>query len=361
MKSVKRILHLIPSLSGGGAEKQLSYLTFELKSMGHEVHVAHCAAYIDIPGIILHQLKARSNHDPYLLIQLLKLVRRIRPDIIHTWILQMDILGGIVARLTNTPWIIREPSSGMGYPPTWKNRLRVSIAAGADAIVSNSEGGNQYWAQQLPAMRRYVIRNGLPFTDIAKAGGDLPPLLPAGGLPIVLYVGRLTSDASATKNLTFFLESLAWVKKQRKITGVLCGDGPQRAELEALRHKLGLDSDVHFTGYLPSAAVWSLMKNAAVFVSLSAYEGCPNTVMEAMACGCPLILSDIPAHREIVDESCASFVSATAIQQTADAILTTLADGETAKILALTAQQKAQQWSINEMACNYEKVYKELV
>ena len=87
------------------------------------------------------------------------------------------------------------------------------------------------------------------------------------------------------------------------MVGILCGEGPQRSELEVMRHKLGLDADVHFTGHLPAASVWALMKKASVFVSLSAYEGCPNTVMEAMACGCPLVLSDIPAHREILDES----------------------------------------------------------
>ncbi len=58
-----------------------------------------------------------------------------------------------------------------------------------------------------------------------------------------------------------------------------------------------------------AASVWALMKKASVFVSLSAYEGCPNTVMEAMACGCPIIVSDIPEHREILDEQSALFVT----------------------------------------------------
>jgi len=82
--------------------------------------------------------------------------------------------------------------------------------------------------------------------------------------------------------------------------------------------------------------------------------------MEAMACGCPLVLSDIPAHHEILDETCACFVSATDIQQTADAILQILNEREVAQVRALTAQQRAQEWSICKMARSYENVYKEL-
>jgi glycosyltransferase involved in cell wall biosynthesis len=358
-----RILNLISMLDGGGAERQLTYLAPKMFQMGHEAHIVYTVEHKvtqHLQGVTLHQLMSRSNYDPYLLIQLLKLVRRIKPDIIHTWILQMDILGGMLAKITKTPWIIREPSSAMAYPSTWKNSLRVAMASGANAIVSNSEGGDAYWTRMLPDIRRYVIRNGLPLDDITDTRAALPLHLPDYELPIVLYVGRLTADASATKNLMFFLKSLALVKQQKKIVGFLCGDGPQRRELEILRHTLGLDNDVHFTGHLPSSSVWSLMKSASVFVSISAFEGCPNTVMEAMACGCPLILSDIPSHREILNETCACFVGSTDIQQTADAILQTLFDSETAKKRALVAQQKAQQWSINEMARSYEKVYKEL-
>ena len=148
---------------------------------------------------------------------------------------------------------------------------------------------------------------------------------------------------------------------ETRSVGILCGEGPQRSELEVLRHKLGLDADVHFTGHLPAVSVWALMKKASVFVSLSAYEGCPNTVMEAMACECPLILSDIPAHREILDESCALFVDPSNIQQTADTIMQALCNTDASKGRALIAKQKTQEWSIPEMARNYEKVYRKLL
>ena len=360
-----KILHLIPYLWGGGAERQLSYLVPELARMGHDVHVVYSQEgphKPELPGVVLHQLKSRSNYDPYLLWQLVRIIRRIKPDIIHTWILQMDILGGIAARFYGVPWIFREPSSAIGYLPTWKNHLRVRVGSGASAIVSNSRGGDEYWKTQLPYSRRYVVPNGLPVHEIDRIVAALPPGLAKSEAPIVLYVGRLTSDGSATKNLKTFLEALACVRQQQKVLGILCGEGPQRSELEALRHNLGLDAEVHFTGHLPTASVWALMKKASVFVSLSAYEGCPNTVMEAMACDCPLVLSDIPAHREILDESCALFVDPSNIQQTADTIVHALcSNAEASKGRALIAKQKTQKWSIAEMARNYERVYKKVI
>lgn len=355
-----RILHLIPNLSGGGAERQLSYLAPELARMGHDVHVAYSKDGPDkpeLPGVVHHRLELRSNYDPYLFCQLVRITRRIKPDIIHTWILQMDILGGIAAKLYRIPWIFREPNSALAYSMTWKQRLRVWVGSGASAIVSNSRGGDEYWKTQLPYSRRYVVPNGLPVHEIARTVVALPPGLAKPEAPIVLYVGRMI----AHKNLRVFLEALACVRQEQKVSGILCGEGSQRSELEVLRHTLGLEDDIQFTDHLPAASVWGLMKKASAFVSLSAFEGCPNTVMEATACGCSLVLSDIPAHREILDESCALFVDPSNIQQTADTIVQALCNADASKGRALIAKQRTQKWSISEMTRKYERVYNELI
>jgi glycosyltransferase involved in cell wall biosynthesis len=355
-----RILHLVSSLSGGGAERQLSYLAPELARIGHDVYITYLTegpSQPELPGVVLYKLKSRSNYDPYLLWQLVRLIRRIKPDIIHTWSVQMDILGGIAARLNGVPWILREPNHARAYPPTWKCHLRVRIGSWANAIVANSSGGYEYWEAQLPHSRRYIVPNGLPVQEIDRIEAALPPGLERSEAPIVLYVGRMV----AHKRQIAFLEELAYVKQHQDVSGVLCGEGPQRSELEALSHKLGLDADIHFTGYLPAVSVWALMKKASVFVSLSAYEGHPNTVMESMRCGCPLVLSDIPAHREIIDESSALFVDPSNRQQTANAIMQALHDADASKRRALLAKQKTQKWTIEALAKDYESLYKEVI
>jgi glycosyltransferase involved in cell wall biosynthesis len=355
-----RILHLLPHLSGGGAERQFSYLAPELVIMNHEVHVAFSTSgpkCPELPGVVMHQLKSRSNYDPYLLWQLIRLIHRVKPDIIHTWILQMDILGGIAAKINKIPWILHEQSSAMGHPQNWKTSLWVRVGYFATAIVSNSRGGDEYWATQLPQSRRYIISNGLPVYSNDGSMMALPHGLSIPEAPIVLFVGRLV----ALKNLVAFLKALAYVKQKQTVFSIICGEGPQRAELELLRHKLGLDADVHFAGYLPAAAVLALIKKAAVFVSLSAYEGCPNTVQEAMVYCCPLVVSDIPAHREILDERCALFADPSNIQQTADTILQAILNADASKSRAFIARQKTQEWSVSKMAINFERVYNEVV
>jgi glycosyltransferase involved in cell wall biosynthesis len=353
-----RILHLINSLSSGGAERQLSYLAPELVRMGHDVHVAYSHEGPDKPElscVALHRLKSLSNHDPYLLWQLIRLIRNIKPDIIQTWIPQMDILGGMAAKLCRTPLIFREPASGLLPTQMWKNYLRARIGSGAGAIVSNARCGDEYWKTITPDNRRYVILNALPVNEIDATVPVLPQEMTKQEAPIVLYVGRLEEKQKRPK---LFLEALACVGQKKNLFGVLCGEGPQRSELETLRHELGLDDNVYFTGYLPAASVWAMMKKVSALVSLSLYEGCPNAVMEAMACGCPLVISDIPAHREFLDESCALFVDPSNVQQTASAIIQIFDNAEDSKKRALLARQKTMVWSIAEMARKYERVYK---
>jgi glycosyltransferase involved in cell wall biosynthesis len=137
----------------------------------------------------------------------------------------------------------------------------------------------------------------------------------------------------------------------------LCGQGPQRAELEALTHKLGIYKDVFFTGYLPAASVWALIKKSSVFVSLSTYEGCPNTVMEAMVCGSPIVVTDIPGHREILDEASTLFVSSFNSQHVADKIIQALSDLNASQKRVSVAQEKTKQWDISEVAEKWERVY----
>jgi len=355
-----RILHILPHLSSGGAERQFSYLAPELICMNHNLNVAYLSNGPLMPslsGVDMQQLSARNNYDPNILWQLIRLIQRTKPDIVHTWILQMDILGGMAARLTRTPWIFREPSSAAAYSMSWKHRLRVLIGRGANAIVSNSLGGDEYWKAQLPHSCHYIIYNGLPVHEIDKAVAALPPGLAKLELPIVLFVGRIV----VSKNMINILKALSSTKQQYPLLFVICGDGPQRPELETLVRKFGLSSNVHFTGYLVPTMVWALMKKATVFISLSAYEGCPNAVMEAMASGCPLILSDIPAHREILDENSALFVDPLNLQMVLNAIIQTLTDVDSAKARALLAKQKTVKWSIAKMARRYNTVYNDVL
>ena len=98
----KRVLHLIPSLSGGGAERQLSYLAPELVRLGWEVHIGFLktgpvSTSRNKCGVHFHKISHRGNYDPRILSRVIRLTNRSRPNVIQTWIRQMDIIGGFGA------------------------------------------------------------------------------------------------------------------------------------------------------------------------------------------------------------------------------------------------------------------------
>jgi glycosyltransferase involved in cell wall biosynthesis len=358
------MLHIIPSLSGGGTERQLGALAPQLARMGHAVHVAYLnqgPSPPKMPAVELHRLESFSNYDPLLLWRLFRIVRRIKPDIIQTWIVQMDIVGGFLARVLGIPWVLREPSSAMGYGANGKTYLRLFLGAGAQALVANSSGGNEYWSKRIPRARRYTIKNGIPFAEIS---GDLvgtSPIISENMRPLVFSAGRLAADRSGSKNVRTLIEALAVVKQRLRVRTIICGEGPQRTDLEDLRDELGLQGDVEFWGHQPASTIWGLMKAASIYISLSAYEGCPNAVLEAMACGCPLVVSDIPAHRELLDEHSALFVDPSDIQQAADAVVRAIADEKASKRRGDAARARAGELSVEKMAACYERVYRQLL
>jgi glycosyltransferase involved in cell wall biosynthesis len=80
---------------------------------------------------------------------------------------------------------------------------------------------------------------------------------------------------------------------------VCIGDGPLGVAVRERARQLGHARQVELTGVIPRDAVYERMKAVDLFVSASRVEGLPVAVLEAMACGCPVVLSDIPPHREI--------------------------------------------------------------
>jgi glycosyltransferase involved in cell wall biosynthesis len=347
-------------MRNGGAERQLGYLCAEQVRRGVEVHVA--LEYegpnferLRSSGATIHPLVGRGNHDPSLLWQLVRLCRRLRPDVVQTWLTQMDVLGGLAAQLSGVPWILSERSSSTAYPPTWKNRLRALVGRSASAVVANSTDGDAYWsARRGPHRLRRVIPNCPPQAPLDDGGARLEPLVEPGH-KMVLYVGRL----DPVKNLPNLILAVEHASARVPLRAYLCGDGSSRETTEQLIRERGLDHKVRLAGYVSN--VWSWMKRADVFVSVSEREGCPNAVIEAALCDCPLVLSDISAHRELVTDRGAFFAGADSPQSIAEAIVRALVDrGETAERVR-AARASVHSLSAAEIAHRYQDVYEAVI
>ena len=355
---IRRILHCIPNMLNGGAQRQLVLLAREQVSSGLEVHIAllHSgphAAPLESVGARLHWIGSGINHDPRLLWRLVRLIRRVRPDVVQSWLTQMDLLSAVATRLTGTPWVLSERSSGAFYRFSFKNLARAWLARDADAVVANSAGGDDYWRTRLPAeVPRHVVANGLSLAEVRGAEPVEPEAIGlAPGLKMVLHVGRLSPE----KNIPVLVGALDEAAAQVPLVAYLCGDGTHEAEVLRLLARRGT-ADIRLLGYRPD--VLSLMKRADVLVSLSRFEGHPNAVLEAAACGCPLVLSDIAAHREIASEESALFVDLGSVHEVAAGIARCLTEPDDARRRAAKARASVQQLSTAEMARRYAEVYR---
>lgn len=349
-----KILHCISSLEIGGAERQLSVLAAAQATMGHHVHVAFVRGGTNLrvlkeAGVTSHHLAVRSNTAPALVTGLLRLVRGVRPDVVQSWLTQMDVAAGLAARFTGTPWLISERSSASAYAPGWKQRLRGVLARGADAIVANSRGGEAYWQGVAPQAPRRVIGNAVPLERIRVA---YPAEAPDRA---VLFVGRL----SAEKRVSALLRGFAATNGTVLGPLLLCGDGPERPALEQLTAELGLGERVRFLGFRPD--VWALLQAAAVVVNPSAFEGCPNVVLEAMAAGRPLVVSDIPAHRELLDEQAAWLVDPEDPAALSTALGEALADPAEAARRSTEATRRVEAFAVSRIVEQYEEVYRQVL
>lgn len=358
----KRILHLIPTLQGGGAEQQLVLLCRQLRSIGWDVAVGYVQPGIHLDSAIrsgaqIERLQARNNYDPALPYRVRQLIRQFQPAIVQTWLPQMDIIGGLMSRVVGVPWVVSDRSTRPleGRPLTAFARDR--IMSGASAVISNSSQALEPWIHHRPSVPRFHIPNVVSLTDIDTIGSSsrVASLRKEPEVRVAVSVGRLVD----LKRFDIFIEAMKRVCAVTPAAALLCGEGPLKESLEARVQRSGLADRFLFSGFVPD--VVSDIKSADALVALSRYEGRPNVVIEAMACRTPLVVSDIAEHREFLTEHSARFVGGSDPDEVAASILDVFRDRDTAVARAAHARQIAEQWSPNRIVGQYEAAYREIL
>lgn len=356
-----RLVHLIPSLIGGGAEHQLTHLAGALAAAGHETHVAFVfrGVYLDHlarSGCALHELRASRACHPLLPVQTLSLLGRLRPDVAHTWLTHMDVGAGPSAALLGIPWVMSERSSARAYPPSPINRLRLAAGSRATLIAANSPGGVAYWRSNgVDGSRVELVPNYVPIGDIRAASAIDDGRL-AGDDEVILHMARLSPEKNAGVLVRAFPDV---VRARPRARLVFCGDGPLSAPLAAQAAALGLRDRVLFADFVPDPARW--LKRASAVVTVSSFEGCPGSVLEAMAAGIPLIVSDIGAHRALLSDAAALFVADDDPRAVATAIVDTLRDRAAADARAARARAGLADRSLQDVTNAYLRVYEKAI
>lgn len=192
-----------------------------------------------------------------------------------------------------------------------------------EAREAGLPGGRLEWMPNPVDTRRFSPAGAEERQDLRKALGLRPEE------ECVLFVGRLAPE----KELPVLVNAFAQVAGRRPLARlVLVGDGPERPALEKQIAGLGLQDRVRLTGFAGEDRVLDWLRAADVFALLSSLEGFPVSLVEAMAAGLPVVVSDIPANRQLIDgEAGGTVVPLGDARAAAAALEIYLADGERAR------------------------------
>lgn len=351
-----RVLICIPTLGSGGAERQVRLLVPRLVERGIRISLfgrltPADEARLAAAGAACFPIASAGNHNPLLAIELARAARTSEAQIIHTWLTQMDVLGGAVALATRRRWILSERTSRAAYGGGAKDKARAWLGRYADVVVANSASGLAVWPDHPAAI---VIDNGIDLKGIRNA----PATVADGGTGIadrtvIVSVARLVPG----KRIDRLLHAISRLRRDiPDILLVLIGEGPEERALKRLAAALGIDGHVLFAGFRPD--VWSWIKAGRVFLSASLFEGRPNAVLEAGVAGTPQVLSDIDMHRAAVGDGGALFVDPEDADALASAVLSLVASPKMGARIAAAARDALRDFSAERSADLYACLYR---
>ncbi|MDM8520738.1 glycosyltransferase family 4 protein [Anaerolineales bacterium HSG6] len=229
-------------------------------------------------------------------------VREFEPDVVHIFFGIPDgPIGWFLKRVYGLPYLISlrgadVPSHEVKRFAKQYKVLRPFIRRlwhDADAVVSVSSGLREYAVDTAPDVPIEVISNAIDLSVF------IPPRARNHDDPVQLvFVGRF----NAFKNVEMLLEAIS-ILKEKGINNVelrLIGDGSRRSNLERLTTEKGLTKQVQFSGWVDRTVLVKIYQEADLFVTATTWEGMPNTVLEAMACGLPIVATKASGLSELV-------------------------------------------------------------
>ena len=298
-----KLLYLITKAELGGAQVHLldlirgfrnhhevcvgvgdrGYLTEAAEALGVRCEV--------IPGLI-HAMQ--PHVDVRGLMNIAKLIRRFRPDMVHAHTSKAGVLGRFAASMTGVPAVFTAHTWCFAEGVSWKWKVfggtaeRVSGRLGS-AIITVSEANRRLALNFGVAHPRRIVtvHNGVPDTPL-RADPSSP------GLVRVVMVARLVPQ----KAQGMLLRAVA--KRHLPVQISLVGDGENRAAMEALAGELGIGSRVRFLGN--RSDVPAILANSHVFALPTNWEGFPLSILEAMRAGLPVVTSRVGGIPEAVTD-----------------------------------------------------------
>lgn len=310
----RRLAVFLPSLESGGAEGVVTTLVNEFVRRG--VRVTLLLAHATGPHLVrldsrVQCIELSGGSVKSALPILIAWLRRERPDTLYSAMTHANVIACLATILAGMPelrLVVSERMSLAARKELYSSagerlllRLMPLVYRRAQSIVVPASTMIGPLAKHIKAPREKfrLIGNptvGADFRDRAACPWPLGEELVRSGARIVLAVGRL----SQVKGFDDLISAFSMLPAEHNAHLVILGEGEERKFLLSLVSKLGLDNRVHMPGFDPNPV--AAMSKAKVFVLSSLFEGLPNALIEALACGTRVIATDCPSGpAEILD------------------------------------------------------------
>ncbi len=358
---MKNLVFVIADLGPGGAQRVMCVLTnFLANNPDYHIDVVATSAPDDRSffnfheKVCIHYASIQSSSGSLLsgilvnvkrVFVLRKILKKLKPDLIISFLTEINCLSLLSALFTGIPVIVSERSDPFVHPEVrlWRGMRRATYPL-ATYLVCQTEHAASFF----PYMKRKsVVYN--PVNTMAVSSGDDAPVVG----PYILGVGR----QSAEKGFDLLIMAHAVARNAAPdLKLVLLGRGPDRSQLQALAKALGTVDHVIFAG--AQADLGSYYKNALAFILPSRFEGMPNALLEAMACGTPVIVTpQFRAGPEIVEDGKSGIIPAQATPAAfGDAILALYGDPALCRKLGGCAQESMGRFDPVNIGLAWEQV-----
>lgn len=284
-------------------------------------------------------------------------------DIIDAWLYPADTFAVLMRRLTRTPIVMSgrrnvDPHDLFG---PFDGLLDAVVARSADAIVANSGRVAAYAteSQRAPASKLHVIRNGVELVGEPAEAVRIGWRRSFGASDADLVIGCV-ANYNPVKRLDLLIESFARLASDLDdVVLVLVGEGRQRPDLERRIRAAGLEGRVRLHGSVPDAS--QLYYAFDFVVQSSEREGLPNALLEAAACGRPIVATAAGGTSEIVLEGRTGIVVPVNDVDAMTAAMRRLASSELrARFGAAGRRHVADTFGMRRFVQEYATLYREL-
>jgi glycosyltransferase involved in cell wall biosynthesis len=362
-----RITLIVNSLAGGGAERAVVLLAEGFLKRGYKVSVITiytkeedfyelsvgieriCIGIVGYSSSIFQALLNNIRR----LSALRKSIKKLDPDLILTFTEKINISTLIALLGTQYPIIINEQNNPqLNYVGRLWNQLRWLVYPLAKKLVTPSQGVSDCFPW-IPARKKAVIYN--PLVPIITTQEPIQLSFNFNqSKNWIVAMGRLTYQ----KNFEMLLSAFAKIADRHPQWQLLIiGEGELRKKLENLRGELNLQDRVLLPGALKNP--FPVLKQAKFFVLSSHYEGFGNVLIEALACGLPVISTNCPSGpSEIVrDEIDGILIDNENIHALTEAMDSLISDEIKRQNLAARAREGASRFTLEKVIDMWEKLF----